>query len=70
MKLKMHLKNVFYFILAIRNGASLFGGKYFYTLLINKIPHNRDQNRFDEAREMSVRNARGKRAKVREYASI
>lgn len=25
----MHFKIVFYLILAIRNGASLFGGKYF-----------------------------------------
>jgi hypothetical protein len=33
-KPKLHFKNVFYFILAIRNGASLFGGKYFYTLFI------------------------------------
>lgn len=40
-------------ILAIRNGASLFGGKYFYTLLINT---NKEQflksadKKFDEPR--------------------
>lgn len=53
----MHFKIVFYSILAIRNGASLFGGKYISNnIYIFKDFSQNKQNenyRFDELRKRS-----------------
>lgn len=46
-------------ILAIRNGASLFGGKYFYILLNNKF-HITDCRRFDEPRKVNAKRKKKK----------